>query len=136
MSGPNYLRWDCDKSGCFNKVKRPKIEQFHGCFPRNSNFGDVDGLVELGGAFCLLEWKSDGGALKHGQRRALEAFVRLHQKNVVFVVDGDAATMKVNAFQILMRNGSGAVTWTSVEDTSFEDLRTRIARWATWIEGP
>ena len=64
--GFNPMRWDCDTDGCFNVKRRPKIEMFADCFPRRINFGDVDGLVEIGGRFCLLEWKGQGGALRRG----------------------------------------------------------------------
>ena len=30
--GYNPLRWDCEKSGCFNIKCRPKLEQFAGVF--------------------------------------------------------------------------------------------------------
>lgn len=134
MSRPNTLLYDCNLSGCFNVRKRPKIERFHPCFPRGINFGDVDAMVELSGAFCLLEWKGDGGVLKTGQRLAYEAFVRLHERNVVFVVHGDPETMVVQEFSILMRTGTGAVNWTVCKNTSFEELSKRVARWAKWAD--
>ena len=56
--GYNPLRWDCEKRGCFNIKRRPKIEVFHKCFPGNINFGDVDGIVEINGRGLMLEWKS------------------------------------------------------------------------------
>ena len=49
--GYNPMRWDCEKSGCFNVKCRPKIEVFAECFPGRINFGDMDGRVELGGYF-------------------------------------------------------------------------------------
>ena len=31
--GYNPLRWDCERQGCFNLKRRPKIEVFADCFP-------------------------------------------------------------------------------------------------------
>ena len=56
--GYNPLRWDCGKSGCFNKILRPRIEEFAGCFPGRISLSDIDGIVEVGGFFLLLEWKA------------------------------------------------------------------------------
>ena len=32
-NGYNPLRWDCERQGCFNLKRRPKIEVFADCFP-------------------------------------------------------------------------------------------------------
>jgi len=53
------MRWDCEKQGCFNLKKRPKIELFADCFPGAISFGDVDGRVEYKGRFLELEWKPE-----------------------------------------------------------------------------
>ena len=92
--GYNKLRWDCAADGCFNVKRRPKIEMFADCFPRRINFGDVDGIVELNGFFCLLEWKGAGGAIKTGQRITFEKLTAT-AGNCVFVIEGDAETMTV-----------------------------------------
>lgn len=52
-NGYNPLRWDCERRGCFNLKRRPKIEVFAECFPGRINFGDVDGIVEIGGNALL-----------------------------------------------------------------------------------
>lgn len=97
--GYNPLRWKCDESGCFNTKRRPKIEVFKECFPRGISFGDVDGLVELRGSFCLLEWKTGANPnIPQGQHRSFLAFTEQRLGNVVYVVEGDAETMVVRRF--------------------------------------
>src|SRR6185312_11715137 len=98
-SGFNPMRWNCAADGCFNVKRRPKIELFTDCFPRRINFGDVDGLVELNGSFCLLEWKGKGGSVRRGQELSYIQFTKI-PNNIVFIVDGDAETMNVNRYQI------------------------------------
>lgn len=127
-NGFNPMRWDCEKSGCFNKKRRPKIEQFAGCFPRRINFGDVDGLVELNGYFCLLEWKGDGGKLHTGQRMSFEAFTR-QLGNIVFVVDGNAETMKIQRYSMFWLGKQ-----TPPEITDLDGLRTKLQGWVSWVQ--
>jgi len=128
VEGHNPMRWECGKDGCFNVKRRPKIEVFAECFPRRINFGDVDGLVELNGFFCLLEWKGDGGSIKTGQRISFEAFTR-RMGNVVFVVEGDAETMHVD---------NCAKFWDGkfypFQPASLPDVVSRIRAWADFIE--
>jgi len=59
-NGYNPLRWDCQKRGCFNLKRRPKIEIFAECFPGRINFGDVDGIVEINGNALLLTRNKNG----------------------------------------------------------------------------
>lgn len=129
-SGYNPLRWDCEKKGCFNKKCRPKIEEFAECFPRACNFGDVDGLVELGGLFCLLEWKHTNwnGELSGGQRKTYVAFTKF-VGNVVFVVKGDAETMAVQGYQMF---------WCGKKKSFIEcdlgGLKLRFREWGEYAE--
>jgi len=97
VNGFNPLRWNCETDGCFNKLRRPAIELFADCFPGKINFGDVDGLVEINGRLCLLEWKGQGGSIKTGQRITYQRFTS-HPGNAVFVVEGDAKTMAVTRY--------------------------------------
>ena len=128
VSGFNPMRWNCDVDGCFNKKRRPKIEVFADCFPRRINFGDVDGLVEYCGAFCLLEWKGEGGAVRQGQARS---YIEFTQKagNIVFVVEGNAETMEVQNYFIFWdghRHRS--------QEATLDDVKTRIRGWVSWVE--
>jgi len=126
--GYNPMRWDCKADGCFNEKRRPKIEVFAECFPRRINFGDVDGLVELNGYFCMLEWKGDGGSVKTGQQITYERFTQT-LGNVVFVVGGDAQTMEVNTYQIFWRGQSVPPV-----PCDLAELKERLSNWVQWTD--
>jgi hypothetical protein len=127
-SGFNPMRWNCDKDGCFNVVRRPKIEAFADCFPRAINFGDVDGLVELNGRFCLLEWKGEGGSLRNGQVKCFIAFTDT-VGNIVLVAHGDAETMHVTGYSEFW----GGRHLPPVKAT-LTGLKQRVRRWVEWTE--
>ena len=128
MAGENPMRWKCNSDGCFNVKRRPKIELFAECFPRRINFGDVDGLVELNGRFCMLEWKGQGGSIHTGQKLSFEAFTRI-SGNVVFVVDGDAETMNVTQYRVFWRGKLEPAVAGGIDA-----LKARIANWANWVQ--
>jgi hypothetical protein len=128
-AGGRAMRWDCAVRGCFNETCRPKLEAFSGCFPRAVNFGDIDGMVELNGCFCLLEWKGPGGAVKLGQYRSYIQFTRHHHGNVVFIVGGDATTMQVRNFAIVWRGQCFAS-----QPGDLAELKRRLRAWAVWAE--
>lgn len=125
-AGFNAMRWDCEKSGCFNVKRRPKIEVFTECFPRKINFGDVDGLVELNGFFCMLEWKGDGGAIRTGQRMTYERFTRT-KGNIVFVVKGDAETMRVEGYSTFWKGSAQ-----KYREATLGNVKAGVHRWALW----
>lgn len=141
MTAPGYnpMRWDCEQQGCFNRVKRPKIELFAECFPGNINFGDIDGVVELNNRFLQLEWKESTGNIPKGQRILYErltrsmicgdcakvAATRFH----VFVIAGDAETMTVRAMQIWHNGKCGE--WSIC---GLDHLKQRITDWARWAK--
>lgn len=127
--GFNPLRWNCERDGCFNKTRRPKIELFADCFPRRINFGDVDGLVEIGGSFCLLEWKGDGGSLRRGQELSFQAFTA-KPGNVVFVVHGDAETMEVKRYSFFWQKQHRPFV-----PATLDVLKNHIRAWAQWSDG-
>jgi len=93
-NGYNPLRWDCNKRGCFNIKKRPKIEIFADCFPGKINFGDVDGLVEVNSNFLFLEWKESATKLSTGQY-ILYKKLSLIPAMTVFLIAGSPETMVV-----------------------------------------
>lgn len=123
--GYNPLRWDCEKSGCFNRKRRPKIELFADCFPGRINFGDVDGLVEIAGCFALLEWKGASGAVSTGQRISFERHTKQHEGNIVFVVEGDAETMEVRRYCCFYRGRQSK--WRSGD---LRVLKNTVRKWA------
>lgn len=126
-NGFNKLRWNCQRDGCFNLKRRPKIEVFAECFPRRINFGDVDGLVEINGRFCLIEWKGEGGMVREGQARSYIEFSK-HPGNIVFCVDGNAETMEVTRYFTFWNGKRQAPT-----SADLDGLKARIKRWVQWV---
>lgn len=100
MNGYNPMTWECEKSGCFNKVKRPKIEMFHDCFYDKISMSDIDAAVEVNGNFLLIEWKSGVGKLKTAQRIFFERLTR-HSNIFVYIVSGDAETMRIDGYSVI-----------------------------------
>jgi hypothetical protein len=124
--GYNPMRWNCKAQGkCYNLTLRPRIEEFAGCFPGRISMSDVDGIVEIGGHFLLLEWKSAGGAVTGGQRIMFEQLTALSTKITVVVVSGEPREPTVEAVQVF-RRGVGTLP----EPATFEGLKVRIEAWA------
>ena len=128
MSGSNPMRWDCEKQGCFNKLKRPKIEQFSDCFPGRINFGDVDGIVEIAGRALLLEWKPGKDALRTGQRIMYERLTRDKLLSVILVC-GNAETMEISSFAQFCSGKQRP--W---KDGSMDDVKKWIRAWVAWAQ--
>ena len=124
-NGYNPMRWNCEKQGCFNLKKRPKIEMFADCLPGRISFTDVDGLVEINGNLLFMEWKEHQG-LGTGQRILFERLTRFCPA-VVLIVEGDAEDMTVSSI---------STVWDGVigphKEADIEDLRTQIRKWANW----
>jgi len=73
------------------------------CFPRSVRPTDIDGWVELGGYFLVLEGKAPGVPLKEGQRLSFE---RMHRWNqtvpglfTIIVIWGDAVSQRIDQLQ-------------------------------------
>lgn len=122
------LRWNCkDKGICFRRLC-PKLGEFDDCFPGLIGMSDIDGVVEQGGRFLFLEWKSNGAQLTTGQRIMFENLTSLSpdpMKVVVMVVSGDPETMSVEAVQVFHSGKQQAI-----EKTDMEGLRHRISVWS------
>lgn len=129
-NGFNPMRYECEESGCFNKKRRPKIEVFADCFPGRINFGDVDGEVEINTYFCQLEWKTGTTNIPTGQRIKFERYTKLKRGNIVFVVDGDAGTMRVEGFCRFFDGEQRP--WQAAE---LEDVKAWIKKWAKCARG-
>lgn len=123
------VRWNCLESGCFNLKLRPKIEVFDECFPGRIAFGDVDALVEMGGLFLLLEWKSDGGTFHVAQRIASEHFTRILSGNVVLLIEGNAKTMQVSRYCYFWQGRQS--DW---KFGALQDVKIFIERWVAFAE--
>jgi hypothetical protein len=125
VDGYNPLRWDCEQNGCFNKLRRPKIETFARCLPRRLAFMDVDATTELNGRFLFIEWKSADPELGTGQRIYFENLTRLSNRMTAVVVSGNAETMEVRAIQVIKKGKRSE--W---EIINLEGLKARITAWA------
>lgn len=130
MSAPGYnpIRWRCESDGCFNVLKRPKIEVFSECFPGRISFGDVDGIVEISGMALLLEWKPAPGTLRTGQRIMYENLSR-DGKITVLTLAGDAKTMAVTHSGYFWAGKQSE--W---KPATIEDARSFCKRWAGWAK--
>lgn len=121
-------RWNCKTDGCANVKTRLKFEVFDGIFPRNVNFSDLDGFVELNGALGLMEWKFHG-SMPFAQERALNVFLHQNPRNILFVVYGNPEDMLVRAFR--------SVTSTKCKifnPSSLQQLKGEIGAWAASVE--
>jgi hypothetical protein len=128
INGSNPMRWDCDKRGCFNIKRRPKIEVFCGCFPGRISFGDVDGIVEINGYGLMLEWKSDTTKPTTGQRIMYERITKNKLITVLLVV-GNAETMEVSHYGIFFQG-----IQTPLIKANLDDVKTRIKKWVIWAK--
>jgi len=126
--GFNPLRWDCDKHGCFNIKRRPKIEVFSDCFPGRINFGDVDGIVEINGRGLMLEWKSDCKKLPLGQKIMYQKLTDT-QKITVIVVIGDPETMICREAFVFFEGKE-----TDRSSMDLEGVKFLIRRWVKWTQ--
>lgn len=91
------MRWDCEKQGCFNRLRRPKIEVLSDCLPGKFGFSDVDGIIEFEGRGLLLEWKCKSTFIPEGQSIMYHKLTRTGLLSVL-VIHGNAETMKVKEY--------------------------------------
>lgn len=122
------MRWDCEKSGCFNKLLRPKIEVFSPCFPGAISFGDVDGMVEINSHALFLEWKTYPEPLSRGQSMAYENLSRRNSIQVVLVA-GNAETMEVSHVGWYAKGKF--YDW---KEATIEDVKSKIKDWVRWAK--
>lgn len=125
--GYNPMRYDCDKSGCYNKNLRPKIETFAECFPRRIGMTDVDAMVEIGGKFMMIEWKARGGSLGRGQEIMFEKLTKDNVQFVVYVVEGCPQTMEVQQYSRYYN--SMVQRFPCAESEGLSKLKSDIRRW-------
>lgn len=127
--GYNPLRWDCERQGCFNLKRRPKIEIFADCFPGRISFGDVDGIVEVRGNALLLEWKSAEQELLTGQRLLYQRLTRNGPVSVMIVV-GDAENMLIDATALFADGVRHPAE--GFEPADLDLVRHRLTAWSQW----
>lgn len=129
-NGRNPLRYDCKQRGaCYNRVHRPKIEEFARFLPGKIAFGDVDGIVEISGNALMIEWKSAPMALNAGQSIMYKRITN-GKRFTVLCVAGNAETMEVTHRQIYF-DGKEPKEWTQ---SSFDDIGALIKRWSEWAK--
>lgn len=122
------MRWDCEKQGCFNIKRRPKIEVFYDCFPGNISFGDVDGIVEINGHGLMLEWKTDTKKPTMGQRIMYERLTR-NKLITVFLVVGNAETMEISHLGIFYEGKQSELI-----NSNLEEVKLKIKNWVSWAK--
>ena len=123
------LRWKCHTNGmgCFRELC-PKLGVFDDCFPDRIGMSDVDGVVELGGRFLFLEWKSRGGTLSEGQCKTYRRLTSLSPdpcKAVVLVVSGHPRDMTVETVQLFQSGQEN-----DPQPMNFAELKARVSAWA------
>lgn len=128
-SGYNPLRWNCNERGCFNTLKRPKIELFAEALPKRMAFSDVDAITEYRGHFLMLEWKSYRGDIPTGQRIMFERLTVPKRDTTVFVVAGNAETMEVT--DCLVYASGRPSGW---QECNLDGLITRIREWVSYVD--
>lgn len=129
QTGFNPLRWNCAERGCFNTLKRPKIEFLAEALPRKMAFSDVDAITEYKAHFLMLEWKSYVGNLPVGQRIMFERLTAPGRKTVIFIVVGNAETMEVSHLMVYARGQ--AKQWTACD---LEALKQKIREWVKYVD--
>ena len=123
--GANPMRWNCEKQGCFNVHKRPKIELLADCLPGKIAFSDVDGITEIKGNLLALEWKSHQ-KIPRGQRLLFERWTANGPTTVLLIL-GDARDMTVDEVACVAR---GIIEpW---REMNFDGLRRLIKDWGEW----
>lgn len=125
-NGYNPLYHNCEKQGCFNKVRRPKIEEFADCFPGRISFGDVDGVVEINGYTLMLEWKGHLGEIPKGQQ-IMHSRTTWYGNNTVICLCGNAETMAIHHVAYFHQG-----TWHNWTDTSLEHAKSIVKSWSDW----
>lgn len=127
------MRYSCKDKGCYNLNLRPKIETFSECFPRNIGMTDIDAIVEIGGKFCIIEWKAKGGSLGRGQEIMFERLTKDNQQFVVYVVEGCPQTMEVTQYSRYHNNMVQRFPCTN--GNALAQLKVNIRRWAAFAGG-
>ena len=127
-NGYNPIRWDCKSQGCFAQNCRPRIEELAEALPGRMAFGDLDGMVEIGGNVLILEFKHPGSLIPKGQ---LTAYQKMTDANhiTVFVIWGESATMRLEQLSIFYGGKQ-----TAPVPVNLNALRNRISAWANYAQ--
>ena len=124
-NGYNPLRWDCQKQGCFNRKKRPRIEELAECLPGRISFGDIDGIVEIKGNFLVLEFK-ETPIIPRGQQILYKRLTRLAPLYVL-VIEADIERMTVFGVSYVAKGRIGPQ-----RPMNLQGLKEKIKSWSDW----
>ena len=128
--GYNPMRYDCAKAGCFNVLRRPKIEQFASVLPGRIAMSDIDATVEVNGRFLFLEMKSFEGPIPLGQRIYFARLTRVSPRIVVLVLCGDAPTMASTSMLYIYEGR--VYDW---QPATIDTVKAAIADFSSWARG-
>lgn len=100
-----------------------------GCFPRGIEPTDIDGWVEIGGYFLVLEGKAPGVPVKEGQGRFYQRALRWNRivpgLFTIIVIWGDAKAGRIDQLQF----------WPAPPfKAGWNELRSYAAAWAECAE--
>lgn len=129
-NGFNPMLWNCEQRGCFNRVKRPKIEVFAEDLPGKIAVSDVDGVVEIAGHFLFLEFKSHTD-IPRGQSLLFKRLTKLSRKVAVLVIVADAETMICHE-RCVFYDGKQE-PWQSCD---LQDVKEMLRDWVEWVHQP
>lgn len=125
------IKWDCKVEGCYKELACPDWSFLTGAFPRNCLPTDLDGFVELGNRFLVLEWKFEAADLKRGQQMAFQALTAAGQRSQFLVLVLYGSPYKSNVvYRQWIANGQIGKQVLSTNEDVFE-LCERWARFAT-----
>jgi hypothetical protein len=130
-NGYNPMKWNCGTRGCFNAIRRPKIEVFAEVLPGRIAMSDIDATVEVNGNFLFMEFKSHLGDIPTGQKIYFQRLTRLSSKITVLVICADAETMMCHALRLIY--GGEVFDW---EAASLEDVMEELRQWTIWALKP
>ena len=120
------MRWNCqERSQCWLRHCLADLGRLDYLFPGEQGPGDVDGLMEVGHRFLLMEWKTRREPLPPGQHITFKRLTAKFPDDVhVLVIHGNGATGETWGW---CWYEAGAVTeWT---DGGEADLHRAIRAW-------
>ncbi len=92
---------------------------------------DLDGIVEVGGRFLILECKQDGEELSVGQTRSLQALAREDNKQVWEVrLSGASATQGAHLFDPVAIRRVRASSLDEWHNTDIEKFKKFCMKWS------
>lgn len=97
-----------------------------GAAPRGCLPTDIDGALEIGGRFLIIEAKPPRGSMSGGQRRFYQALNAAPNMNVVLMY-GDPKSQTVTEYQVMGHHDRPVSTTT-------EDFYEFVSDWSSWAD--